>query len=387
MNKLKEAISPDPLLQIPADPVSGPLRIDRLISLDILRGVTIAAMVLVNFPGSGEHVFAPLHHSAWNGLTPTDTIAPIFLFIVGVSIAFAYSKRLERGIPKSAMYQKIVIRAAKIFAVGMFLNMLPDFNLTDLRWTGTLHRISIVFLVCAFLFLNTKWRVQAWIGAGVLVAYWVAMTTIPTPGVGKVMLEPGVNLAAWIDSLYLPGKMWQGTWDPEGILSTFPAIVTGITGLLAGRLMLCQLSRNEKANYLMTGGLIAATAGYLWGLHFPVNEGIWTSSFVLVTSGLAAMLLGAVYFLVDIKGHTRGTKPSLIFGANAIAVYVLADLLSILFYILPFGPLTLNSHFQVALTSVGIAPKVASMLYAALFVSVVFIPAYLLFRKKIFIKL
>jgi predicted acyltransferase len=387
MSKLKEAVSPDPLLKTPAAPALGALQKDRLISLDILRGVTIAAMILVNFPGDDEHVFEPLRHSAWNGLSPTDTIAPFFLFIVGVSIAFAYTKRLESGLPKGAMYRKIVIRSAKIFAVGMILNMLPDFNLADLRWTGTLHRISIVFLACAFLFLNTNWRTQAWIGATVLGAYWLVMTTIPTPGYGQVMLEPGANLAAWIDSQFLPGKMWQGTWDPEGILSTFPAIVTGITGLLAGRLMLSQLSRNEKSNYLMVSGLAAATAGYLWGLHFPVNENIWTSSFVLVTSGMAVMLLGAVYFLVDIKGYSRGTKPWLIFGANAIAVYVIGNVLSIPFYKLPIGNLSLNAYFQEALTSAGLAPKVSSVLYATLFAAAVFVPAYLLFRKKIFIKL
>ncbi|MCC5927753.1 MAG: DUF1624 domain-containing protein [Cyclobacteriaceae bacterium] len=360
---------------------------NRLISLDALRGFTIAAMILVNFPGTWSHVYPPLLHSEWNGLTFTDLIAPFFLFIVGVSIAFAYSRRLQDGSPKGAMYKKIVIRAFKIFAVGMFLNMIPDFDFGDLRWTGTLHRISVVFLACAFLFLNTRWQTQAWIGAIVLVGYWLTMTLIPTPGVGQVMLEPGLNFAHWVDSKLLPGKMWQGTWDPEGIYSTIPSIVTGITGMLAGHLLLSNLTKQEKVNYLMTIGLYTTILGYFWGLIFPVNENIWTSTFVLVTSGMAAMLLGAVYFMVDILGKTRGTKPGIIFGANAITVYVLADVLSLLFYDLQIGGDSLNAHFVALFTGIGVAPKFVSMCYALLFVCINFIPAYILYRKKIFIKL
>ncbi|WP_128545152.1 acyltransferase family protein [Larkinella soli] len=360
---------------------------DRLVSLDALRGFTIAAMILVNFPGDGDHVYHPLQHTRWNGLSFTDLIAPTFLFIIGVSIAFAYSRRLASGEPKGGMVRKIVVRSLKIFAVGMFLNLLPDFNFADLRWTGTLHRIALVFLLCALLFLNTDWKKQAWIGAFVLVAYWLALTLIPTPGYGRVLLEPGKNLVAWFDSLYLPGRMWQGTWDPESILSTFPSAVSGITGMLAGRLMLSGLSRNEKVNYLMTAGLFSAALGYVWGLTFPVNENLWTSSFVLVTSGFAALLLGAVYFLVDVLGRTGGTRPGIIFGANAIAVYVLADLLALVFYGARFGGKSLNEHGVSLLTGLGCDPRLASMLYALCFVGINFIPAWMLYRRKIFIRL
>ncbi|GAA4469163.1 lpg1661 family Dot/Icm T4SS effector [Nibrella saemangeumensis] len=370
-----------------SEPAESAAVSNRLISLDTLRGFTIAAMILVNFPGDGNHVYHPLKHTTWNGLSFTDLIAPFFLFIIGVSIVFAYARRLSEGKPKGELYQKIVIRALKIFAVGMFLNMLPDFDFANLRWTGTLHRIALVFLACAILFLNTNWKQQAWIGAGVLLAYWLALTLIPTPGIGKVMLEPGVNLVAWVDSRYLPGRMWQDTWDPESILSTFPAIVSGITGMLAGRLLLSSFTRNEKVNYLMTIGLFTAAAGYGWGLAFPVNENLWTSSFVLVTSGFAALLFGAVYFLVDILGRTGGTKPGVVFGANAIAVYVLADLLALIFYGLPVGGHSLNEHFVAHFTAQGLELRFVSMLYALLFVCINFIPAYGLYRRKIFIKL
>ncbi|MCE7061825.1 acyltransferase family protein [Dyadobacter sp. CY343] len=359
----------------------------RLLSLDTLRGFTIAAMIMVNFPGSETHKFPTLSHTKWNGLTFTDLIAPLFLFIVGVSIALAYSKkRLENG-SKTELYKKIILRSIKIFAVGMFLNMLPDFDLSDLRYTGTLHRIAIVFLVCAILFLNTNAKQQAILGALILIGYWLAMTLIPTPGFGKVMLEPGKNLAAWVDQQYLPGKMWQGNWDPEGILSTFPSIVSGISGMLAGRLLLGNITPNEKSNHLMSAGLLSAAAGYFWGLIFPVNENLWTSSFVLVTSGFASMLLGALYFRIDIKNKKAAIAPGLIFGANAIAAYVLADILALLFYQFPVAGQTLNAISVNMLTGAGFGSNFASMLYAVFFVCVNFIPAYLLYRKRIFIKL
>ena len=329
----------------------------RLISLDALRGFTIAAMLVANFPGSEEFVYFTLRHTKWNGLSFTDLIAPLFLFIVGMSIALAYARKRDAGSPKGTLYQKIMLRAVKIFAVGMFLNLLPDFTFSDARWTGTLHRIAVVFLVCGLLFLNTNWKQQVWIGVLILVGYWLALTLIPTPDAGVVVLEPGRNLAAWVDRRYLPGRMWQGTWDPEGILSTFPAIVTGIAGMLAGRWMLSRASPTEKVAWLMTAGLFAASAGYFWGLTFPVNENLWTSSFVLVTAGFAALLFGAVYFLVDVLGHTDGTKPGVIFGANAITVYVLADILALIFYRLPLGGRPLNETVVYGLVNIGRAAR------------------------------
>lgn len=360
---------------------------NRLISLDAMRGFTIAAMLLVNFPGDGEQVYHTLHHTIWNGLSFTDLVAPFFLFIIGVSIVFAYAKRLDAGAPKGEMYRKIVVRSLKIFAVGMFLNLQPDFDVSNIRWTGTLHRIAIVFMLCAFIFLTTNWKQQAWLAVILLLSYWLALTQIPTPGVGRVMLEPGVNLVAWFDRLYLPGKMWQGTWDPESILSTIPSVVSGLTGMLAGRLLLTPLNPHVKVNYLMSAGLLSAATGYFWGLIFPVNENLWTSSFVLVTSGFAALTLGAMYFSVDLLGHKRGTAPGIIFGANAIAVYVIGDLLGVIFYRLPVGGLALNQQFQLALTSAGLAPKFVSMLYGLLFVGINFVPAWWLYKKKLFIKL
>jgi predicted acyltransferase len=362
----------------------------RLISLDAFRGFTIAAMILVNFAGNWDHVFEPLQHTDWWGISFTDLIAPFFLFTVGISIALAYSKRLEAGARPQEMYQKIIVRALKIFAVGMFLNLLgviDNFSWEELRWTGTLHRIAIVFLVCGLLFLHSTWQAQAIIGAVVLVLYWLAMTLIPTPGYDKVMLEPGVNLAAWVDQQLLPGKMWQGTWDPEGILSTFPAIVTCITGMLAGKLLLSASPIETKIIQLFFWGFVFFVIGIIWNWSFGLNENLWSPSFVMLTSGMAALTLASFIYIIDMNDYQKWAQFGVIYGMNAIAIYVLADLLAIIFYHIHWGSASLNTHFFNGLTAIGFAPKVASMLYALLYVGINFIPAYLLYKRKIFIKL
>jgi predicted acyltransferase len=378
----------------------------RLLSLDAFRGFTIAAMILVNFPGNGDHVFSPLQHTHWNGISFTDLIAPFFLFIVGVSIAFAYTKRLEAGIPVKSMYGKLFTRAMKIFAVGMFLNLLgilDDFSFAELRWTGTLHRIAIVFLVCGLLFLKSGWKTQAiigaviligyWlamtliIGAVILIGYWLAMTLIPTPGYNRAMLEPGINLAAWVDSKWMPGAMWQGTWDPEGILSTFPSIVTGITGMLAGVLLLSKRSQELKVMSLFTIGFVTAIVGVIWSWAFPLNENLWTSSFVLFTSGLASMTLAGSIFLIDILQFRKIANFGIIYGSNAITIYVLADIFALVFYGLQIGGASLNEHYFNFFTSIGGSPKIISMTYALIYVGINFIPAWVLYKRNMFIKL
>lgn len=372
--------------RIRSTPMTTPSQ--RLISLDALRGFTIAAMIIVNYPGSEDHVFFTLRHTVWNGLSFTDQVAPYFLFIVGVSISLAYSRLLESHRSRRDLYKKIVWRALKIYAVGMFLNLMPQFDLHTIRWTGTLQRIAVVFLICSVIYLNSGWRQQAWLAVLLLVVYWLVLTLVPTPGAGKVMLEPGVNIVAWFDSKYLPGRMWRGTWDPESILTTVTSVVSCLTGMLAGALMRNErVTPNEKANWLMTAGAFAAILGYFWGLVFPVNENLWTSSFVLVTSGFAAILFGAFYFLVDIRGIRRGTKPGIIFGANAIFIYFFADIWALLFYEWKPGGIALNDRVVTGLVQTGVSAELASLLYVLGFLVINFIPAWWLWRKKIFIKL
>lgn len=375
----------------------------RLVSLDAFRGFTIAAMILVNFPGNWDYVFRQLRHSEWWGITFTDLIAPFFLFTVGISIALAYTKRLEAGNKPQEMYKKLFIRSIKIFVVGMLLNLGPaqsfnsqvdadlgllfNFSWEELRWTGTLHRISIVFLVCGLLFLNTGWRTQAVIGGVVLLVYAVAMTYIPTPGFDKAMLEPGVNLAAWVDQQLLPGKMWRETWDPEGILSTFPSIVTGITGMIVGRLIFTKKPIEAKVKMLFFWGFVSFIIGIVWNWSFGLNENLWSPSFVMFTSGMASLTLALFIYVIDIRKHQKWADFGVIFGMNAITVYVLADLFAVIFYHLAIGDQSLNTYFFNAFTSIGIPPKVVSLHYALMFVSINFIPAWILFNRKIFIKL
>lgn len=358
----------------------------RLISLDALRGFTIAAMIVVNYPGSEDHVFFTLRHTVWNGLSFTDQVAPFFLFMVGMSIVFAYSKRVAAGAAKGALYKKIIFRSLKIYAVGMFLNLMPDFDLATIRWTGTLQRIAVVFLLCSLIYLHTSWRQQAWLAGILLVGYWLTLVLIPTPGVGKVMLEPGVNIVAWFDSQYLPGRMWRGTWDPESILTTVTSVVSGLTGMLAGALMVSERSLTDKLGGLLTGGVLAALAGYFWGLAFPVNENLWTSSFVLVTSGFAALFFGVCYYIVDIKGLGRWTWPGIVFGSNAIAIYFLAEVWALLLYEMKPGGMSLNERWMHGWMGMGWNAELASLVYALLFVCINFIPAWLLYRRKIFIR-
>lgn len=359
----------------------------RLLSLDAFRGFTIALMILVNDPGSWSHVYAPLLHAKWNGITPTDLVFPFFLFIVGVSVVLAYSKRIKAGFDKKDMYKKIVIRSIKIFGVGIFLNLFPLFNFANLRVAGVLQRISIVFLVCSFLYLNTNWRTLAKIGAITLVLYWIIMAFVPVPGLGSPSLEPGQNIAAWIDSILLPGRMWQGTWDPEGLFSTFPAIVTGITGMLAGVLIISNQSLDRKIIWLFTFGFFSFIAGGIWDWFFPINKNLWTSSFVLYTSGAAGMTLAASMFIVDVLQIKGWTRMGRIFGANAITIYVIAGMLPSLFNRVKISGHSFNSMIMDGLTGIGFEPKLASLCYAIIFILICYIPAYMLYKKNIFIKL
>jgi predicted acyltransferase len=359
----------------------------RLLSLDAFRGFTIAAMILVNNPGNWGTVYAPLLHKPWNGITPTDLVFPFFLFIMGVSITLSFSKRMNESIPYPNFYRKIISRTLKIFFIGLLLNLLPYFNFTELRVAGVLQRIALVYLICSILFLKTNWKSQSIIGGSILLVYWLCMTLIPIPGNALPVLEPGNNLAAWIDSFLLPGRMWQETWDPEGIFSTFPAIVTGISGMLAGKLILSEISMERKIIWLFISGFTACIVGFIWSWFFPLNKNLWTSSYVLVTGGLATMIVASAIFLVDILNATRFARVGIIFGANAITLYVLADALAILLYQVEIGGDSLNNHFMQVFTSIGFGNNFSSLLFAILCVGINFIPALWLYKKRIFIKL
>lgn len=356
------------------------IAVQRLVSLDAFRGFTVAAMIIVNTPGSWDHVYAPLLHASWHGITPTDCIFPFFIFIVGISITLSYGKLLATGRPKTALVGKTLKRAILIFLIGIFLGLFPAFNFAEIRIPGVLQRIAVVFLICALLYVYTTWKQQAAIGGVLLLLYWIAMIGIPVPGVGTGILEPGKNLAAWVDGLLIPGKMWQGSWDPEGVMSTFPAIVTGISGMLVGKLLSVNgMTHERKVIWLYLGGLSAFLLGSAWGWVFPINKNLWTSSYVLYTSGLAAMVLASLFFVVEILGYSAWAKVGLVFGANAITAYVIGG-------ILPALLSSLNTWYNDQFIN-GEWAKMTSLLWAIGICALCYIPVYVLYKKRIFIKI
>ena len=360
---------------------------NRLISLDAFRGFTILFMIIVNTPGSWSHVYAPLLHAEWNGATPTDYVFPFFLFIVGVSIVLAYHKKIQEGASMEGAVKKILIRSLKIYLVGLFLWLFPDFNFGNIRLVGVLPRIAFVFLPCALLFLYTDWKFWIKLSIGILLGYWFIMVYIPIPGIGQPDLsEPLKNWANYLDSVALPGRKWQETWDPECILSTFPAIVTGIAGMLAGKLIIVEKDTFKRLAFLMLSGFSLFVLGSVVDWFFPINKHIWSSSYVLHTAGLAYMTLGLFMYVIDILGFQKWTAIGRIFGANAITAYVLSGMLTIIFYN-NFGDFPgLNRVFVDGFGPI-ISFKLASFLYALLYAAIIFVPVNLLYRKRVFIKL
>ena len=358
----------------------------RLLSIDVLRGMTLIFMIIVNTPGSWSHVYAPLLHADWNGLTPTDYIFPNFLFIVGVSIVLSLNNR-KSDFNKNQVVKKIIWRALKIYLVGVFLWVFPDFDFDNIRWTGVLQRISFVFLFCGFIYLFIEKKYFIYLSFITLVLYWAIMLYVPVPGIGQPDLSvPELNLAHYIDNKYLPGVMWQDTWDPEGILTTIPSIITGVFGLIAGSILVSKINIKDKIIKLFSIGLMLVFVGDFFSWSFPVNKNLWSTSYTFLMAGISFMLVAAFTYLIDVNGY-KNFKMSQVFGTNSIFTYVLSGTLTSIFYSDRFIGVELNSVFVDTLIGIGIFPNLASLLYAIIFVLIIYIPANYLFKKKIFIKL
>ncbi len=368
---------------------------NRLFSLDVFRGATIAAMILVNNPGS-DFAYAPLNHSQWNGWTPTDLIFPFFLFIVGVSLTLSFRSRIEKGESRRQLLIHTVRRSAIIFLIGLFLNGFPHFHLASWRVAGVLQRIAIAYLAASVITLYTKTRgIAIWVAA-LLIGYWVAMRFIPVPGLGMPgtdmpVNDPNANLSWYIDKLYLPGAMYEKTRDPEGILSTLPAIATALIGVLTGEWLRRTVDATKKVAGMLAFGVAGILAGQIWNLWFSINKKLWTSSFVLFTAGCALLALAVSYWVCDVKLQ-RGawTKPFIVFGTNAIAAYALADLASSLLFNVHvhFGRRSITLQEYVYRAAFGaVSPReFASLLYSIVFVCLCWLPIYVMYRKRIFLK-
>ena len=304
----------------------------RLVSLDVFRGLTVAAMVLVNNPGTWRAVYAPLRHADWHGWTPTDLIFPFFLFIVGVAIPLGLGRRLETGEGRGPIVTRIVQRAVIIFALGLTLHAVSNFDPATIRISGVLQRIAACYLVAALLFVTTGWRMQAGLAGAAIVGYWAALTLVPVPGFGAGDLGKEGNLAAWLDRALLGPHMWRlgRVYDPEGVLSTVPAIATTLLGVLTGHWIRGGRAPAATARDLLVAGAAGIGIGLGWDRWFPINKALWSSSYAVFTAGAALVALAACYWLVEIKGSRWWTPPFVVLGVNALAVFFLSTLLSLL---------------------------------------------------------
>jgi predicted acyltransferase len=364
----------------------------RLLSLDVFRGITIALMIIVNTPGN-EGSYVQLDHSAWNGCTLTDLVFPFFLFISGVSIVFSLSKRLAQG-RTAGLAAQIFKRAVIIYALGMVLNAIPNYHPSTIRILGVLQRIAICYFFGSLLFIKTSLKTQIGIAVAALAGYWLAMTYIPVPGFGAGVLTKDGSLAAWLDRLVLGHHTYrQGVYDPEGILSTVPALVTTLLGMFAGRWLRSSKTPEEKVSGLLAAGTTSAGLGWLWGLAFPINKALWTSSYVLFTAGLALWLLTVCYWLIEIKGIKAWGRPFEIFGINAITAYMLPIFLLkfMVLYTLPVagaaGPQQLRIILCDHIFGSWLSPNGASAAFAFSYMFLWMAAFWPLYRRKILIKI
>jgi predicted acyltransferase len=352
---------------------------ERLTSLDVFRGMTIMLMTIVNNPGDWGHIYAPLEHAEWHGCTPTDLVFPFFLFIVGISTVLSMPvKKFDQSV-----LEKILTRALRIFLLGLSLNFFSKIHIGSLegiplmlirlvftaiitvlllgeydrkkqlyvavglfalmmtlcfggfeefssvRIPGVLQRIAVVYLIVSIIYATTNTSVQIIIGLACLLGYWALMALVPVPNVGAANFEKGTNLAAWLDNYLLHGHLWatSKTWDPEGILSTLPAIGTGLAGVFTGKLLTNKSPKNKKAVYLLSAGVIGVMIGLLWNDVFPINKALWTSSYVCYVAGLALLVLGVLYFIIDVLGFDVWTKPFVIFGVNPMLVFFFSGII------------------------------------------------------------
>lgn len=374
----------------------------RLVSLDFFRGATVAAMILVNNPGSWSHIYGPLKHAAWHGWTPTDLIFPFFLFIVGVSIVLAFTKARAKGANDSDLFQKTMIRAAKIFGLGLalsafpYLTFIPDFGLHDnligIRIPGVLQRIAVCYAAGAILFLYTKPKIQMYTLAGLLIGYWILMISIPVPGYGAGAIGSAEgNLAAYIDNLLMPGHLWQSNWDPEGLLSTLPAIGTTLIGIWTGRMLVSEReSESSRTLQFFVWGFILIILGYAWSWLFPINKNIWTSSYTLFTGGQAMCIFGLCYWFIDVKEKQKFTDWGVAFGLNAITVFFLSGIIARTFNMIRFifsgESYTLKSWIYEVVFGSFASPINASILYAITWIFFFYLLATWMKKKNIIIK-
>jgi predicted acyltransferase len=360
-------------------PIPPPQPSERLVALDAFRGATMAFMVLVNDPGHGDHVYAPLQHADWNGWTPTDLVFPSFLWIVGVALTLSLAKRLAAGVSRAALFRQALRRAVILYLLGIAVYAAPAFNPSTQRLLGVLQRIAICYLAAAAIYLFTSVRGQiAWL-IGLLASYWLLMAFVPVPGFGAGRLDVEGNFAHYIDRIVLGAHNYHSTktWDPEGIVSTLPAIATALFGILCGQLLRLKKTLGQKILWMLLAGALLIGAGEVCNIWLPINKKLWTTSFSLFMAGLDFILLAGFLWLVDALGHKRLVKPLVIMGLNPITIYMLSELL--------YEALHISGLHQVIYQKVFAplaSPINASLLWALAYTGLMFVAAYIMYRRR-----
>ncbi|RZA31283.1 MAG: DUF5009 domain-containing protein [Lysobacteraceae bacterium] len=373
----------------------------RLISLDAFRGFTIAAMVLVNNPGDWSNLHAQLAHARWNGWTFTDCIFPFFLFIGGVAMTLSLGRLAAAGADRPRLLLKLAKRAFLIFLIGFLLNLIPNFDFDTVRIPGVLQRIALCTVLAAPVVVYLGWRAQLAVIAALLALYSVLMLWVPVPGIGAGVLEPGKDFGAWVDRMLLDGHLWvqARTWDPEGLVSTIPALCSQLFGVLAGRVLALNLPRTEQTIWMLFAGLIFLALGSsLDAVLMPINKSLWTVSFCLWMTGWALLAFGVFYWLLDANPYAivreragMWAKPFLIYGMNALFIFAfsgfVAKMLGFIKLAQPDGSQhSLGSTLYAPLKALPIGAANTSLLYAILFNACMFAIAYGMWRKRWFVK-
>ena len=369
-----------------------PAESTRLSSLDAFRGLTIASMMLVNNPGS-DTVYSQLDHASWSGWTFTDTVFPFFLWIVGVALTLSTAKRIQQGADRGKLLPHVFRRSVLLYAFGLFLAGFPYFHLAHIRIPGVLPRIAVCYLAASLIFLYTGWRTQLASIVVLFAAYWMLMTLTPLPCSGVDRFDQNCNFARYVDGLFLSGHMWSRTkvWDPEGIVSTLPAIGTTLFGVLTGHI-LRQKPPLRLVGYLAAQGVALMAAGELMSIWMPINKSLWTVSYATLMAGLASLEFAAFYWLADIRGYKRWLQPLVIYGSNAIAVFVLSGvvgrLLGLIQVIGPEGRReSLGTRIYELLFAPLASPINASLLFAIAMVLLFFGISWYLYHRRWFLKL
>jgi len=363
----------------------------RLIALDVLRGLTIALMIMVNTPGSWGYVYPPLLHAKWHGCTPTDLVFPFFLFIVGVSMFYSF-KKFEKGITKVS-FKKVIKRTLIIFLLGLFLNLFPKFNFENVRFLGVLQRIAIAYGLTALLCLQFNVKTLKYIFVSILLGYWAILYF----GNPIDPYAPTGNLVQLVDLAILgENHMYKGlgfTFDPEGLLSSLPSIATVLLGYFAGNIIQVSTGTMETIKKFVMYGLILAVVGLVWGTIFPINKSLWTSTYVIYAGGLALLFLALLLFIIDVKGFNKWSIPFIHFGTNPLFIFMFSGIyVKTIIYLIkiagPNGEALTGYSYMYKHVFVPIAGNMnGSLLFAIAHIIFFWFLTYVLYRRKIFIKI